>query len=754
MRNKMRFLISVLPLVACLAAAGCGDEGSDGPKLAAANVDASGVDGSNLNNDGGSDSTSPDTVVDLNQCVGQPDGAACDDSNVCTDNDSCKSGTCVGNTKVCDDKNLCTTDTCEPKTGCVFKDNAIACNDSDACTVGEICSGGKCQPGIAIKCDDGNKCTGDTCDPTKGCVFLPLTGMACSDGNACTTNDTCASDGTCKSGPATECDDGDPCTGDSCDKSAGGCQHVGLSGQACNDGIDGTIGDKCLNGKCLGNNVACDDGTACTVDGFNAKTGKCENLGVVCDDKNLCTDDKCDPTKGCTFTNNTAACDDGDVCTSGDTCKAGTCVSGPGPSCDDQNACTVDKCDPTKGCTHLGLTGPVCDDGNACLVGEMCNGGVCAGGIAPVCNDNSACTKDTCDPAKGCVSIPLTGVACNDGNACTIGDQCSVSGVCLAGNVTLDCNDGNPCTTDSCDKAVVTGCVHAPLNGVACDDNNQYTASDVCSAGVCKGIQIACDDGNKCTLDSGSLPKNCTFTDIVCDDGNSCTNNTCDPKTGACVSLPNVVTTACDDMNLCTTGDVCAFGTCASGPVLACNDNDPCTVDACVPAVGACSYNKIPGCGTGEICGNGIDDDGDMKIDCSDSECGPKMKNGKLAYEVAYVLYAYSSWGGKIKFVTADQPGKVQEYSLPADSPSPNAMSYTFYCNEVPFTATLSSNGGMLKGWTQGFKGISIDEKIASTPKFWELGFWSSIPAKGPPAKGNGFSDPDGNPFVLTWPVQ
>lgn len=742
--RKLRFLISVLPLVCILAAAGCSDEGSDGPKLAAVNVDASGGDGGNLNTDGGSDSTSPDATVDAGPCVGLGEGAPCDDGYKCTVNEKCTNGVCKGGLAlVCDDNNQCTTDKCDPASGCVFSNNTATCDDGDKCTVGEMCKDGVCGGGLAPACNDNSPCTNNTCDPTTGCVFVPMTGLACDDGNGCTTSDICSVAGVCTGGPALSCNDNNSCTTDVCDSIMGGCKHTALSGMGCDDGDPSTIGDVCsISGLCKGNSIACDDSNACTLDGGNPPS--CTHGQIVCDDKNLCTDDACDQAKGCTFTNNTAACDDGDACTSGDKCLSGVCKGGLAPACDDLNTCTTDSCDKTKGCTHVALTGTACDDGSKCTLGEMCKDGVCAGGIAPACDDLNTCTGNTCDPTSGCVFIPLTGTACNDGNSCTTSDQCSFSGVCVGG-VGPNCNDANSCTMDSCD--VASGCKHTVLTGAACDDGNPLSNGDSCTAnGTCKGVSVACDDGNACTVDGGEAPPACTHVATVCNDNNICTTDSCDAIKG-CTFLPSAGTVICDDGNLCTNNDVCAFGTCTSGTVLACNDGDPCTVDACVPAVGACSYKEIPGCGTGEICGNGTDDDGDLKIDCADSECGAGAK--------AYVLYGYASYGGTIKFSTADKPSVIQEFALPADAPSPNAQSYTLHCNEVPFTATLSAKGGgMLKAWVQGTIGATVDQKIASTPKFWELGVWSTLSMNGPPSKANGFSSPDGNPFVVTWPVK
>jgi len=46
-----------------------------------------------------------------------------------------------------------------------------------------------------------------------------------------------------------------------------------------------------------------------------------------------------------------AECDDGSVCTGIETCQAGVCIPGTPLTCNDGNACTLDSCDATNGCT-------------------------------------------------------------------------------------------------------------------------------------------------------------------------------------------------------------------------------------------------------------------------------------------------------------------------------------------------------------------------------------------------------------------
>ncbi len=51
------------------------------------------------------------------------------------------------------------------------------------------------------------------------------------------------------------------------------------------------------------------------------------------------------------------------------------------------------------------ITAP-CDDGNACTENDACQNGTCTGTVV-TCNDHNECTTDSCDPAKGCVFVPV-----------------------------------------------------------------------------------------------------------------------------------------------------------------------------------------------------------------------------------------------------------------------------------------------------------------------------------------------------------
>lgn len=139
------------------------------------------------------------------------DGITCGTESACAEAGVCTSGQCVQNpVLVCDDSNECTDDVCDPSLGeCVFSPNTSACDDGDVCTANDGCNEGQCV-GASIPCDDGNLCTDDFCDSQTGCVHL-ANATACDDGNPCTGNDFCANEA-CVSGAAVS--DGTPCPGD------------------------------------------------------------------------------------------------------------------------------------------------------------------------------------------------------------------------------------------------------------------------------------------------------------------------------------------------------------------------------------------------------------------------------------------------------------------------------------------------------------------------------------------------------------
>jgi len=576
------------------------------------------------------------TAAGLSTCdAPKPSAEVCDG----LDND-CNGQTDDGS--LCEDGNPCTTDACGGTAGCSHPSaDGQTCSPSGVFCATGICLAGTCASEIGSGCDDKNVCTTDACDPVTGlCGHTPVAG-SCNDGDACTDADACAQ-GVCV-GAATVCDDGNACTVDGCDVQKGCTVDLALDGTACEDGDLCSIGDNCQAGKCAtgqavvciatqachiaacdaatgacaaslaADGTACDDGNACTQ--FEAcASGVCGGAGVTCNDQNPCTDDACDPASGCVFSANVSACDDGNACTGPDACADKACAAGSTKVCDDGSPCTADSCDAATGnCLHGAQSG-ACDDGQVCTGNDECVAGACAG--APLsCDDQNPCTQDTCDAKKGCAHAPTAAasVPCDDGNACTIGDVCT-AGAC-AGAAALDCNDDNVCTDDSC--AEKSGCVHVD-NTASCSDGNACTTGDTCAGGTCVAGSSTCqcqktadcaakEDGDLCNgtlICQGSTCQIDPATIVTCaaDANTACSENVCAKATGACAMAAVAQGQPCDDGSACTANDSCKSGTCTGGAAIVCGDNNPCTDDSCDALKGCVYAASSASCNDGSAC--------------------------------------------------------------------------------------------------------------------------------------------------------
>jgi len=650
------------------------------------------------------------TACGVGTCVGQRacgDGglSACDAKAPATEacngsDDDCDGLTdeAVGGTPLCADGNPCTTDACDPKSGCsnLPADGAPCDADGSACTGPDLCAAGACKAGAKLACDDQNPCTTDSCSAATGCVFAAAPGKACDDGDSCTANDACSA-GACAGKPKV-CDDANPCTADVC--LAGACTGTAVDGAPCSDGNPCSGPDACKGGSCSGAKATCDDANPCTSDTCDPKSG-CANLplgATACDDGNPCTlGEACDagscgggavatcPSPGACLVGvcapatgacaiklagDGAACDDGKACTAADTCTKGACNGKT--SCDDGDSCTVDSCTVDGACAHS-ATSAGCDDGDKCTTGDSCKSGACKGATTPgACDDNNPCTTDGCDAKTGCTHNPVgDGTPCDDGLACSGADSCkggkcdqhaaacktcakdaecaseddgnACNGkvVCSSGTCALDpqsvvvCDPAKDtaCTVNTCDPSSGTCAPSTLPDGATCSDGDGCTKDDVCAAGACAGAG-GCNDGNACTKDtcSGTLCSNaplaggscsdgnlctggdscavdgaCAGTPKACDDANPCTVDACDAKTGACVAPAAADATPCDDGNACTSADGCAAGTC-KGKAKVCDDSNPCTADACDANTGACSAQPAADatpCDDGDPCTEG-----------------------------------------------------------------------------------------------------------------------------------------------------
>jgi hypothetical protein len=136
---------------------------------------------------------------------------------------------------------------------------------------------------------------------------------------------------------------------------------------------------------------------------------------------------------GCVGRDVGTRCDDrDDVCTSGEACTADGACSGALLDCDDGNPCTVDACAPNVGCTHVARPeGASCGTADACSGPPTCRANVCTPGTVASCDDDDACTDDTCDPVAGCRNAARTGM---DGIGCRFAQMRLLVGEIPAGN--------------------------------------------------------------------------------------------------------------------------------------------------------------------------------------------------------------------------------------------------------------------------------------------------------------------------------
>ncbi len=605
--------------------------------------------------------------------------------NCTVTDDMCKIGQCdmsvskcVYTDRQCEPIDECHTAGCDSELGCVQTPRDVQPRN--------MCEHATCVPGngtvyTPVNCDDGDPCTDDRCDPVHRCVHTPK--VCPEDGDACTINERCGLNGECISDPLPivphenpckirscdrfaglvvndkfcpadpdlrydtacapltgecisvfkDCDDLDPCTTDSV-RINGKCKHVAVPG-CCRENDDCPRGNKCASWSCnlttnqcevesqrncCENNGDCADGLACTENFCRTETGECFNPPVECsqDPNDLCAVRTCSEEAG------------------------GICVHHL-ISCDDDNACTKDRCVPTTGeCEHLETT--KCSDGNLCTR-NFCDPDTaqCIEIPCPA-DDNDPCTENRCDAETGRFYYPPIDV--DDGNACTI-DSC----VPLNGSQTeplvlhgpLLCDDGDPCTHNLCNN--VTGCEFPPIdfsplvanntclqvecvegrpeisrvpncchNDAQCHARGQTCTDEYCDLNThqcvftakpdCCGVDRDCDDNDKgtddsCNVETGeccNVPieceapdachiakryplRGCVITPKNCADEDLCTDDWCDPEREGLCVHDPKV---CEQpINPCDREQVCVLGLCVDAEFGVCDDHDACTDDVC-----------------------------------------------------------------------------------------------------------------------------------------------------------------------------
>ena len=489
----------------------------------------------------------PRCVEKICKIADRPSGAACSG-----DGQSCTQDVCDGQGKC--SHSLLEAGTCMIGGACAVAGQPSPANVCLACDPSSSTSDwSNASKGAPCKSDD-LSCTIDQCNGKGKCTADVLKPGNCLVKGA-TGAQTCVEDGAAvdPAKPCEVCDasnptaikslpDGAPCKGDVACKvgtcSAGQCDNLGVDPNSCLiEGVGCTAAegispkDNCLH---------CDPKISQTQWSFRPSGAKCDADTVPC------TDETCDGAGACTKAADHGACKD----------KSGPCTEG--------------QCDSGIGCVGVakGVTATCEGDGVPCTV-ENCDGqGVCGKvgkATDSLCDDKIACTLDKCDPAKGCVFEPQD-VNCADGNACTA-DKCDAKTGCVNSNLTdgTACvADELDCTTDACSAGlckasikedfcvIASKCqaVGATSNGgckscspkasqldwtnaqdnTPCTDDGIACSTDTCAAGSCNHApqHSKCDDGTACTADLCDLAKGCQNPD-ACPWGHGCdkTANAC-----------------------------------------------------------------------------------------------------------------------------------------------------------------------------------------------------------------------------------
>ncbi|KAN0031362.1 hypothetical protein ACTFIV_005226 [Dictyostelium citrinum] len=377
---------------------------------------------------------------------------------------------------------------------CVFETNmGFSCTYFDYCGVcngkGECCKDVKVNECYTKKCPLPNSLPSGQTDYQNYMQIVSTSTCGSTDTNKCNIY-TCNNSTGCQF-TKKNCDDGDKCTKDSCDPETGYCSNIPTNPtiitSCLKSGCDSTTGnysiatncddnnlctvDSCVNGQGCIHTQKCDDDNPCTTDSCSASDGKCTFTPIPKCNSN-CPDCPAQPCK-ITSCSDDGACSYADmVFASPSACYKATCdpeteeaVYSPiDVSCDTSDSCFTPQCNATtKNCTRVAAIN--CDDNNECT-SDLCGGGKCSN-VAITCDDNDPCTIDSCSPTDGCIHTPMV---CEQTSLCNT-YSCSV-GKCVPTPVT--CPLTGMCQDSICREGV--GCVQF---------NRTCPPEDDCSSAFC-----------------------------------------------------------------------------------------------------------------------------------------------------------------------------------------------------------------------------------------------------------------------------
>jgi hypothetical protein len=310
------------------------------------------------------------------------------------------------------------------------------------------------------------------------------------------------------------------------------------------------------------------------------------------------------------------------------------CASKPpwptGCSCAGNDECDVGLCiDTHQGgkCAKLASQGCANDEKKVSVGSGVDVIEVCVPKFPKVCNpcsNNGACQSAGYNDAA-CVDLGDNGAFC--GVACKSVDDCPQGYVCSAGKDVA----GNP--VQQCVVAAGAACACSPY---AIQQQYATKCFVAASEGKCQGARTCLPAGAQGAPEGGGLSaclapeplkEVCNGKDDDCDgqtdeatcnDNNPCTDDAC-LGAGGCKNTANTLT--CDaDGSACTKGDACLEGVCYAGKALLCDDFNNCTSDTCDKEKG-CVFTNADGTGC-----NADDTDCTVADQCKAGKCeaGPK----------------------------------------------------------------------------------------------------------------------------------
>ncbi|MEE2755170.1 MAG: DUF4215 domain-containing protein [Myxococcota bacterium] len=509
------------------------------------------------------------------------------------------------------------------------------CDDGLFCNGQEICSNYRCYAAPSRPCDDGIRCTADSCsDETRECRNEPSPDRCpenhlcdlklgcfpivpcerdddCIDGTECNGEESCF-EGRCTPGQPIVCDDDVECTIDVCVDRDGSCEFLPVHGRCIETQLC-AVAEGCVDRPECQTNDDCDDNSFCNgVETCNQNTGQCQpGEAPEIDDGVPCTIDVCSDVFAMVLhTPAPARCSDGQFCNGAEVCHPiDGCQAGTPPALSDGIACTQDVCNEQLDIIEHRTIDAACDDDLFCNGEERCHPqSGCQPGEPPQLDDNVGCTIDRCSEVERRVIHVSEDSLCDDNLFCNGAERCLADQGCIAG-VAPPVDDGIPCTIDSCDEN--TDQIIHRVDSTVCDDGL-----------FCNGAE-RCIANEGCAV--GAVP--------ILDDGVACTVDRCDEETDQIIHQADA--SRCDDGLFCNGIEVCdlRFG-CQAGVPPDVDDSVDCTIDTCdevsdqlshIPSNDVCNdglfCNGVEFCDLRLGCREGIPPSTNDDVDCTIDSC-------------------------------------------------------------------------------------------------------------------------------------